>query len=151
MKTNFKPLTKAKRRLILNTRPRNLLVGAVIPNEKGKILLLKRSEEVCLPGKWEVPSGVVDPNLDISIALKEILNISTGLEINKIESRLGDTKEVSIRGFNKIQYNYLVYCKDSEVVLDKSIYSDYSWVTISHLDKYLTTTEALIFSSGLID
>jgi len=45
------------------------VVGAVIMNEKEKILCAKRSSSMSLPGKWEFPGGKIENGEDEKAAL----------------------------------------------------------------------------------
>lgn len=57
-------------------------VAAVIPNEKGEILLIKRSDD----GTWSLPAGAIDPDESPAEAVIREVAEETGLivEIEKI-------------------------------------------------------------------
>ncbi len=63
---------------------KKIVVGAVIGNYQGKILLLKRSEqEKFLPGIIELPSGHIEAGEDIIQALTREVMEETGMQIDR--------------------------------------------------------------------
>lgn len=59
-------------------------VNAAILNEKGEVLLTRRSQKIREPGKWCLPGGHLDGGEDwVSAAKREVLE-ETGLEVKKL-------------------------------------------------------------------
>ncbi|MFG1923254.1 NUDIX hydrolase [Cryptosporangium sp. NPDC048952] len=65
------------------------VVGAVIADTGGKILLLRRAAEDYLGGLWELPSGGVDDGETLTEALHREVYEETGLTVTAIEAYLG--------------------------------------------------------------
>jgi 8-oxo-dGTP diphosphatase len=62
-------------------KPYGLTVRAVIYDESGRILLLKRSmRSMNYPGKWELPGGKVDPGERFDKAILREVKEETGLD-----------------------------------------------------------------------
>lgn len=63
------------------------VVGAVIPNAEGKVLLLHRADDDYLGGLWELPSGGVDAGESLTEALHREVAEETGLTVTVIDER----------------------------------------------------------------
>ena len=77
-------MIKTKKNNNKNSRPRIVLVNrCIILNEKGKLLLIKRSmEDEHAPGMWEFPGGKLDEGQDLSSALEREVLEETGLLVS---------------------------------------------------------------------
>ncbi len=83
-------------------KPYRLTVRAVIYDEGGRILLLKRSmRSMNYPGKWELPGGKVDPGERFDRAILREVKEETGLD-GSIRSFIGSTV-VKLLHVNAIQ------------------------------------------------
>ena len=60
-------------------------VAAIIRNDRGQILLVKRAEETTCPGLWCIPCGYVEYNEDIRTAVVREAKEETGLIIKPLE------------------------------------------------------------------
>ena len=66
----------------MNTKPYGLAVRAVIRDEQGRCLLLRRSSSSRrFPGQWEWPGGKVDSGESFDVALYREVREETGLEV----------------------------------------------------------------------
>ena len=66
----------------MSEKPFRLAVRAVIRDEQGRCLLLRRSPmNKGFVGQWEWPGGKVDPGEDFDAALRREVREETGLEI----------------------------------------------------------------------
>ncbi|GAA2158891.1 MULTISPECIES: NUDIX hydrolase [Glycomyces] len=66
-----------------------LAVGAVVTDEAGRVLLLRRNPEDFMGGQWELPSGKTDPGERLAAALAREVKEETGLELTAITAHLG--------------------------------------------------------------
>ena len=58
---------------------RHVTVGAIAYNEKGQVLLVKRSEKYSRPNTWTVPGGFLDRDKTIQEAVLKELKEETGM------------------------------------------------------------------------
>jgi len=58
-----------------------LTVKAVIVNSQNEILLLKRSNKILNPGKWDLPGGTLEKAETLEEALTREIQEETGLKI----------------------------------------------------------------------
>lgn len=82
------------------------VVGAVIPNAEGKVLLLHRTADDYLGGLWEFPSGGVEEGETLTEALHREVLEETGLTITAIEAYLGYFDYLSKSGKKTRQFNF---------------------------------------------
>jgi len=82
------------------------VVGAVISNAEGKVLLLHRAADDYLGGLWELPSGGVDAGETLAEALHREVAEETGLTVATIENYLGHFDYLSKSGKKTRQFNF---------------------------------------------
>ncbi|WP_234391906.1 NUDIX hydrolase [Streptomyces sp. WM6378] len=82
------------------------VVGAVIPNTDGKVLLLHRTADDYLGGLWELPSGGVDEGETLTQALHREVAEETGLTVTEIGTYLGHFDYRSKSGKKTRQFNF---------------------------------------------
>lgn len=82
------------------------VVGAVIPNAEGKVLLLHRAADDYLGGLWELPSGGVDAGETLTEALHREVAEETGLTVTAIGTYLGHFDYLSKIGKKTRQFNF---------------------------------------------
>ncbi|MER7576926.1 NUDIX hydrolase [Streptomyces sp. NPDC126514] len=85
------------------------VVGAVIPNAEGKVLLLHRAAADYLGGLWELPSGGVDAGETLTEALHREVAEETGLTVTAIETYLGHFDYRSRSGKKTRQFNFTAH------------------------------------------
>ncbi|MFI5920172.1 NUDIX hydrolase [Streptomyces anulatus] len=73
------------------------VVGAVIPDAEGKVLLLHRTADDYLGGLWELPSGGVDAGETLTEALRREVAEEAGLTVTAIGAYLGHFDYLSDR------------------------------------------------------
>jgi 8-oxo-dGTP diphosphatase len=81
-----------------------------------KILLIKRAGEP-LKGEWALPGGFVEPNEDLDVAAKRILQELTGLSniyMNQLHT-FGDVERYPIRRVISIAYYALIKINDYNI------------------------------------
>ncbi|RMI45568.1 NUDIX hydrolase [Streptomyces triticirhizae] len=82
------------------------VVGAVIPNAEGRVLLLHRAADDYLGGLWELPSGGVDAGETLTEALHREVAEETGLTVTGIGTYLGSFDYLSRSGMRTRQFNF---------------------------------------------
>ncbi|MGW6604182.1 NUDIX hydrolase [Streptomyces sp. NPDC055036] len=82
------------------------VVGAVIANPEGKVLLLRRTADDYLGGLWELPSGGVDDGETLIEALHREVTEETGLTVAAVDAYLGHFDYRSGSGRVTRQFNF---------------------------------------------
>jgi 8-oxo-dGTP diphosphatase len=112
------------------------VVGAVIMKDS-KFLLLQRPKDDFMGGIFELPSGKVEENEKLDIALKREVKEETGLEIEKILRYLGHFDYLSGSGKKTRQFNFLILVKEANIVLTE--HDSFAWAEKAELEKYPLT------------
>ena len=117
-----------------------VVVGGVIFNKEGKILILQRSKyENVFPEMWELPSGKREFFEDSQSSLIREIKEETGLSKIKIiipfyvfEYKVEKQEEIR----DTTQINFLVkLLEDEEVKLSKE-HQDFAWISKDEIEKY---------------
>jgi 8-oxo-dGTP diphosphatase len=85
-----------------------LAVGAVITDEAGRVLLLRRNADDFMGGQWELPSGKVDAGERLDAALAREVNEETGLDLTAVTAHLGYFDYANRRGGRSRQHNFAI-------------------------------------------
>ncbi|RLU96856.1 DNA mismatch repair protein MutT [Streptomyces griseocarneus] len=93
------------------------VVGAVITDSDGKVLLLHRQADDYLGGLWELPSGGVDPGESLVAALRREVVEETGLVVTAVGDYLGHFDYRSGSGRKTRQHNFAATVTGEVVVL----------------------------------
>lgn len=123
-------------------RPRVLLVTrSIVLNEKGEILLLKRSEEAerWAAGFWEFPGGKIEEGKDLSHAMEDEVLEEAGLVVAPV-SRLSyvESEIVSKGPYRGLPYIIIVGVSKlvaGEVRLSDE-HTDFAWVSKEEAHNY---------------
>lgn len=118
-----------------------IAVAALILNEKGDLLLVRRGSE---PGKglWSIPGGAVELGESLEQALKREVKEETGLDIKSL--KLLDIFEVVEKEHSgRIRYHYVIL----DYIVEKcggflkpaTDVSDAKWVSMEKIDSYNIT------------
>lgn len=92
------------------------VVGAVISNAGGKVLLLHRVAEDYLGGLWELPSGGVEAGETLVEALHREVAEETGLTITAIGTYIGHFDYLSKSGKKTRQFNFTATTYERDTV-----------------------------------
>jgi 8-oxo-dGTP diphosphatase len=84
------------------------VAGAVVVNERGDVLLLRRAADDFMGGLVELPSGNVDAGEDMLTGLVREVSEETGLAVHAIERYLGSFDYLSGSGKKARQFNFRV-------------------------------------------
>ncbi|WP_410870190.1 NUDIX hydrolase [Nocardia sp. A7] len=86
---------------------RRLVVGAVIVRHQ-RVLILRRRRSDFLSGRWELPSGVVEPGEALDEALAREVAQETGLQVTGVSDYLGDFDYLTGDGARTRQFTFVV-------------------------------------------
>ena len=119
------------------------VVTSIIKNEKDKILILKRSDQVgTYKGQWSGVSGYIEKDEEpIDTALKEIRE-ETGLSKNQVKFIKKSEPIKLIDVYNGKEYNWIIHpflfiSKYSKINIDWE-HSEYRWVLPSKIEEFDT-------------
>ncbi|MDO3645703.1 NUDIX hydrolase [Nocardia mangyaensis] len=84
---------------------RRLVVGAVVVRHH-RVLILRRRRSDFLGGRWELPSGVVEPGEALDDALTREIAEETGLRVTEVSDYLGEFDYLSSSGARTRQFTF---------------------------------------------
>jgi len=113
------------------------VVGAVI-HKDSLVLLVKRPKDDFMGGIYELPSGKVEVNESLDIALYREVEEETGLRIREIKRYLGYFDYESKSGKKTRQFNFVVTVEEP-IKIRLQEHDDYVWVNKNQLRKYPIT------------
>ena len=109
-------------------------VVAVIRNDEGKFLVLKRHErEVAYPGMYTFPGGKVEENDTVQETLEKEVREETGLVLKRGKVLLKDKSFVRPDGQTVKAFSYLCDVENTNGVKISDDFTDYRWVTLEEL------------------
>lgn len=114
-------------------KPFYVAYAAIIPNEEGKILLIRRSERSKTnPLLWEPPGGKPDPGERLDESLRREVREETGLEVELCRPAGTAMMELADR---KIAY-LIMLCRIQEGAVRLSDeHSDFMWIDPMETDQ----------------
>lgn len=108
------------------------VVGSVIVNRQGKILIMSRKLDDFMGGIDELPSGNMEIGEDIPTALAREVKEETNCELNEILYYIDSFDYKSGSGKNARQYNFAIKVKETDnIVLTE--HESYSWQTVEEI------------------
>lgn len=109
----------------------DLTVKAVLVNDEGKVLVLKRPKTAKHnPGKYDLVGGTVMPGEKIEAALMREAKEETGLEIEVGPTlNIVDFQDDKGETFGK-GIRYLAHCTSSEIKLNDDEHVESAWLTV---------------------
>ena len=108
------------------------VVGAVIANRQGKILIMSRKSDDFMGGIDELPSGNMEIGEDILTALSREVKEETNCELNEISYYIDSFDYKSRSGKNARQYNFAIKVNETDnIVLTE--HDSYSWQTVEEI------------------
>ncbi|MFG3054222.1 NUDIX hydrolase [Kitasatospora sp. NPDC048239] len=119
------------------------VVGALITDEVGRVLLLRRRPEDFLGGLWELPGGGVEPGEHLEQALNREVMEETGLTLTEVTGYVGTFDYSSDNGQMTRQFTFAVTVEKHEpIVLTE--HDDSTWADRSDLPTVSDETRALL-------
>ena len=118
-----------------NNKLHIVTVVAVIRDEEGKFLLLRRrDDEVAYPGMYTFPGGKIEDNQTVEEALAQEVLEEAGLVLKPGKILLKDKAILRPDGQTSKSFSYLCEVEDTGAVqIDKNDFTDYKWVTLEEL------------------
>ena len=117
------------------------VVGAVIINRQGKILIMSRKLDDFMGGIDELPSGNMEIGEDIPAALAREVKEETNCELNEILFYIDSFDYKSGSGKNARQYNFAIKVKETDTIV-LTEHDSYSWQTVEEIiNNHKITTE----------
>jgi mutator protein MutT len=109
-------------------------INAIIKNENGKILVVKRNKnEIAFPGKWTLPGGKAERGEKIIEVLKREVKEETNLDIEDYKEYIEDFTFIRPDNHNVIGFSFLVKTKTNKVKINKD-FEDYKWIDYKDID-----------------
>jgi 8-oxo-dGTP diphosphatase len=124
----------------------NLLVGAIIIDDSGNFLLMKRNSSDFMGGIFEIPSGKIELNETIPYALSREIKEETNLNLRKINSFINEFDYQSSSGKKSRQLNFTVSIECYSVPIILSEHEDYKWIHYSDIEKLTDITPELKYT-----
>lgn len=109
-------------------------VGAIILNEKNKVLMMSRKTDDFMGGIDELPSGNMEQGENIYDALVREVKEETNLDIVNVKSYIGSFDYISGSGKKSRQYNFVLDVKNTENII-LTEHDEYNWLTIEEIRK----------------
>lgn len=104
---------------------------ALIFNQDGSVLLLRRSEQSSSnPGKWELPGGKPDPGESFEQSLRREVREETGFEIDLYHS--AGTADQEVKGFHIVHVIVVASIRSGGLAISNE-HAEYRWVKIPDL------------------
>lgn len=103
------------------------VVGAVITDADGKVLLLHRPADDYLGGLWELPSGGVDDGETLIEALRREVAEETGLAVGTVGEYLGHFDYRSGSGRATRQFNFTANVTETGATVKLTEHDDHLW------------------------
>ena len=110
------------------------VVGAIILNEKNKVLMMSRKTDDFMGGIDELPSGNMEQGENIYDALVREVKEETNLDIVNVKSYIGSFDYISGSGKKSRQYNFVLDVKNTENII-LTEHDEYKWLTIEEIRK----------------
>ena len=93
------------------------VVGAIIINEEGKILIMSRKSDDFMGGIDELPSGNMEPGEDIITALAREVKEETNCDLKEIVCYIDSFDYKSGSGKNARQYNFVIKVEKTDNII----------------------------------
>ena len=116
------------------------VVGAIILNEKNKVLIMSRKTDDFMGGIDELPSGNMEQGENIYEALVREVKEETNLDVVNAKSYIGNFDYVSGSGKKARQYNFILDVKNTENII-LTEHEEYNWLTIEEIRKSSKITD----------
>ena len=110
------------------------VVGAIILNEKNKVLIMSRKTDDFMGGIDELPSGNMEQGENIYDSLIREVKEETNLDVVNVKLYIGSFDYISGKGKKARQYNFVLDVKNTgNIILTE--YDEYKWLTIEEIRK----------------
>lgn len=125
------------------------VVGGVILNSKGQVLMLKRNKDDFYGGILELPSGNMEYGEQIREALFREIEEETALKVNKIYSYINAFDYLSGSGKKARQFNFQVVVDETKNI-ELTEHDEYKWVDLEYIDEEKEVTDEVKFVLNIL-
>lgn len=114
-----------------------IIASAIIKNERGEILLLKRGKTKTFQAHWQFPEGKLRKNENPREALRREVKEELGLDINAAELIRVSRSTLKAKGvtYLALRIIFLVKVKTKKIILSHE-HTDYKWVKPSEIVRF---------------
>ncbi len=116
------------------------VVGAIILNEKNKVLIMSRKTDDFMGGIDELPSGNMEQGENIYDSLIREVKEETNLDVVNVKLYIGSFDYISGKGKKARQYNFVLDVKNTGNIILTEHY-EYNWLTIEEIRKSSKITD----------
>ena len=110
------------------------VLGAIILNEKNKVLIMSRKTDDFMGGIDELPSGNMEQGENIYDSLIREVKEETNLDVVNVKLYIGSFDYISGKGKKARQYNFVLDVKNTgNIILTE--HDEYKWLTIEEIRK----------------
>ena len=109
-----------------------IVVGAVIMNDNGEILLMRRKEDDFMGGIFEIPGGNAEKGEGIYEVLAREIKEETNLDLKKVMTYINYFDYLSGSRKKCRQFNFKVEVKGGPIVLTE--HDTYKWVRLDEIE-----------------
>ena len=110
------------------------VVGAIILNEKNKVLIMSRKTDDFMGGIDELPSGNMEQGENIYDSLIREVKEETNLDVVNVKLYIGSFDYISGKGKKARQYNFVLDVKNTgNIILTE--HDEYKCLTIEEIRK----------------
>ncbi|WKX70831.1 NUDIX hydrolase [Streptomyces sp. XD-27] len=120
------------------------VVGAVIADPDGKVLLLHRAAGDYLGGLWELPSGGVENGEDLVDALRREVAEETGLTVAAVGDYLGHFDYRSGSGRKTRQFNFTAAVTTTDETVKLTEHDAHVWADRSEQNQVSRAVQAVL-------
>ncbi|GAA0452378.1 NUDIX domain-containing protein [Streptomyces sp. NPDC046215] len=120
------------------------VVGAVITDEAGKVLLLHRPADDYLGGLWELPSGGVDRGESLTEALRREVAEETGLTVAAVGDYLGHFDYRSGSGRATRQFNFTAAVTETGETVKLTEHDAHLWAGRTQQNQVSSAVQAVL-------
>ena len=121
------------------------VVGAIILNEKNKVLIMSRKTDDFMGGIDELPSGNMEQGENIYNALVREVKEETNLDVVNVKSYIGSFDYISGSGKKARQYNFVLDVKNTENII-LTEHDEYNWLIIDEIRKSSKITDEVKYT-----
>lgn len=109
-----------------------IVIGAVITNKNGEILLVKRNSNDFMGGIYEIPGGNKEENENICDTIIREVKEETNLNVRSIISYINQFEYLSSNSKKSRQFNFKVEVENGPILLTE--HDTYKWINLNNIE-----------------
>ena len=127
-----------------------LLVGAIIVDDSGNFLLVKRGSSSFMGGIFEIPSGNIEYGETILHALSREIKEETNLNLRKVDAFINwfDYQSSDDKKSRQLNFMVSIECFSTPIILSE--HEDYKWTHYSNIEKSTDITPELKYTLMIV-